>query len=221
MPSFTGVSAGVRALALHVQQIIDAWQGVPNKGVPMSLTAVSDPLVYTLQVRNLGTGSKGLLVLNAAGTTILSVDGTGVKASPDGALAAGPVLANVTGVAIDAPIISNVTLNGTVSGTAVGTGATQVAAGNHSHPASPSETWDIWRVSATAPTSTNGTDGVNTFVIGAGTGTATTKVDVMVNGIIKVQGVHFDHTSGAASVVFIAGYHPRSGDQVAMKPRLT
>jgi hypothetical protein len=35
------------------------------------------------------------------------------------------------------PVQQNLTVNGTLTGTAVGTGATQVAPGNHSHPSSP------------------------------------------------------------------------------------
>jgi hypothetical protein len=84
MPPLNDVLAGSLAQAVQVQQIIDGLKGTPSKGVPISLTALSDTNNYALTVKNNDpTNSRALSVLKADGTTLISADVTGVTlASP-------------------------------------------------------------------------------------------------------------------------------------------
>jgi microcystin-dependent protein len=64
-------------------------KGSPGKGIPISLTAVNDPISFALSVKNSDpTASRAFVVYKADSTVLFSVDVNGVQASPDGVLPA-------------------------------------------------------------------------------------------------------------------------------------
>lgn len=100
MASFVDVVAGATALASHVQQIVDALKGTAGKGIPLAVTAVSDPIAYAVAIKNNdAANARGLIVYDDAGATLLQVDTSGVKASRDGTVDPAPVLALANGAA--------------------------------------------------------------------------------------------------------------------------
>lgn len=84
--TLVAVSVNGVVKASDLNQIINALTGLSNE--PMHFDAVNNASVYAVNVRNQGSGSKGLIVLDSGGNTLLSVNGTGVNASFDGVAAA-------------------------------------------------------------------------------------------------------------------------------------
>jgi hypothetical protein len=83
MPSFVTPISGNDALAEHVAQITEDFQGLRN--IPLSVTGINEPASYALTLKNAGAGAKGLIIYAADGTTVLlQVDSAGVKGSIDG-----------------------------------------------------------------------------------------------------------------------------------------
>lgn len=79
MASFNPIVSGALAQAVDVEQIIDALSGTAGKGVPISLTAISDPANFALTVKNNDTtNSRALQVLKSDGTVLLQADANGV-----------------------------------------------------------------------------------------------------------------------------------------------
>src|SRR5215470_11598307 len=109
MPAFTDIATGkTPAAARDVQQIIDTLTGRQN--TPLA-TIVNDPLSYALSLRNSDAASRGLIIYAADGSTVLlSVDANGVRLSKAGAAATVALV-----------------------GSDIGSGAGQVAGGDHVH----------------------------------------------------------------------------------------
>lgn len=88
--SFVTPSNGDDALAEHVAQLTEDFSGLRN--IPVSLSGINDAAAYSLTIKNAGTGSKGLIIYAADGTTVLlQVDSAGVAGSATGG-AAGPIV---------------------------------------------------------------------------------------------------------------------------------
>jgi hypothetical protein len=101
MVSFTPVHPADAMHASQVQQIIDALEGTPGAGVPLSPTQVSDATNYALAVENIEpTNSRALNVTKADGTNLVRADINGVNLGS----ATSPVAVN-----------GNATFNGTVT----------------------------------------------------------------------------------------------------------
>ena len=81
MPSaFDSIADGEAMQADNVQQIIDAWQGVASKGVPLSLTTVSSEGSYAADFKNEDTVNRRVLRgQDADGTARLDYSGQQVK----------------------------------------------------------------------------------------------------------------------------------------------
>jgi hypothetical protein len=78
--------SGDLATAELIAQLTELLSGLRN--IPVSLTGVNDGSAYVLTLKNAGTGSKGLIIYAADGTTILfQADDSGVRASRAGAAA--------------------------------------------------------------------------------------------------------------------------------------
>ncbi len=74
MATFVRAAAGQEATSQLINQIIDAWTGVANKGVPLNLV-VNDPVHYAIDVRNLdATAGKIMRLRCPTGTDLLTVD---------------------------------------------------------------------------------------------------------------------------------------------------
>ena len=79
MPTLNDVIAGSVQQAAQVQQVVDLLKGTPNKGVPVALTAVNDPLNYALSIQNDDPiNARALSVLKADGSPLLTCDINGV-----------------------------------------------------------------------------------------------------------------------------------------------
>jgi hypothetical protein len=90
MPSFVVPANGDLAVAEHVAQVVEDFQGLRN--IPISLTGINDAASYGFTVKNVGAGSKDLICYAADGTTVLfQVDSSGVQASSSGGAASGIV----------------------------------------------------------------------------------------------------------------------------------
>lgn len=86
MASFVTPANGDDALAEHVAQLTEDFSGLRN--IPIGLTGINDAAAYAQTIKNAGTGSKGLIIYAADGTTVLlQVDATGVSASRTGGAA--------------------------------------------------------------------------------------------------------------------------------------
>src|ERR1044072_7134638 len=86
MASFTVPANGDDATAELFAQIMEDFQGLRN--IPLAVTGINDGSAYALSLKNAGTGSRGLIIYAADGTTVLlQVSGTGVLASRVGGAA--------------------------------------------------------------------------------------------------------------------------------------
>jgi hypothetical protein len=130
VPAYIDIPKGkVPAEANDIQQIVEAWSG--RRNIPQSLVT-NDPIAYSLTIRNTDPGARTVAIYAADGTTLLfGIDASGVKLSPDGTAATTPV--SSSGAILTNPTLINTTLSGTVAGSGLGTGASQVAVGNHTH----------------------------------------------------------------------------------------
>jgi len=98
--------------AAHLTQILDAWTGATGKGVPLTATAINDPINFAVAVRNLdATNSRALQALKADGTVLFQVDAGGVKLSFDGSTAGIPVTTTstqtLTNKTLTAPVVGS------------------------------------------------------------------------------------------------------------------
>lgn len=108
MASFNDVTAGSSADSSCVQQIIDALKGSAGKGVPISITAVSDAANWALDVQNDETvNSRAFRASRANGTVLIQADVNGVQVSATGGAPATVVTIN------DAQTLSNKTISST------------------------------------------------------------------------------------------------------------
>ncbi len=106
MPSLNDVVAGSSADSSCIQQVIDAWKGTSGKGVPLSVTAVSDSANYAVDVKNQdAVNSRGFRVSRANGTVLIQADVNGVQLSATGGSPASIVTIN------DVQTLSNKTLS--------------------------------------------------------------------------------------------------------------
>lgn len=114
MPSFITPSNGDDALAEHIAQLTENFSGLRN--IPLSLTGINDASAYALTIKNAGTGSKGLIIYAADGSTVLlQVDSTGVKASGAGGAAAAVATQagteTLTNKTLTSPVLNSATVN--------------------------------------------------------------------------------------------------------------
>lgn len=80
MPSSFDSNLGTYVRKAQLLQIINAWQGQANSGVPLSLTTVSSDTSPAATFRNLGNGG-ALKVMSKAGATLFLVDDSGTTIS--------------------------------------------------------------------------------------------------------------------------------------------
>lgn len=106
MPSFNDVAAGSSADSSCVQQIIDALKGTAGKGVPLSITAVSDGSNWAVDVQNdEAVNSRAFRASRANGTVLIQADVNGVQVSSTGGAPA--TVVNIS----DAQTLTNKTLS--------------------------------------------------------------------------------------------------------------
>lgn len=116
MPSFTTPATGDQATAELIAQLTEDLSGLRN--IPLSVSGINDAAAYSLTLKNAASGSKGLIVYAADGTTVLlQVDSAGVKASSAGAAAS--TVATQTGTeTLTNKSLTSPVLNGVVTGSA-------------------------------------------------------------------------------------------------------
>lgn len=106
MASFVVPQNGDDAIAEHVAQIVEDFQGLRN--IPLSASGINDAAAYALTLKNAGTGSKGLIIYAADGVTVLlQVDSNGVVASASGGAAAA-IVTTAAGSVTAAMLAANV-----------------------------------------------------------------------------------------------------------------
>jgi hypothetical protein len=127
---FIYISDGIDdALAVHLNQILDAWTGVSGKGVPFNGINVNDPINFAVSARNLDpTNSRTAQFLKADGTVLFQVDASGVKVSPDGTTASVPVTTASTQTLTNKTFTSPMLTDPTVTGSLTATGLVTTAA---------------------------------------------------------------------------------------------
>lgn len=121
MSPFVRVNPGDPIQSAQLDQILDAWTGVTAKGVPMALTALSDPSNYALTVQNLEpTNSRALNVLKSDGTVLLQANSSGLtigaplhvpgNTTIDGTLSVGGSISTAGGLSAQGSITTQGTL---------------------------------------------------------------------------------------------------------------
>ena len=109
MPSFITPQNGDDAVAEHVAQLTEDFQGLRN--IPLSVTGINDAATYGLTIRNSGVGGKGLQVLDSAGAALLTVQDGGVTG------------ATLTSPHMTAPVVDSGGLTVTAGNVGVGVAA--------------------------------------------------------------------------------------------------
>lgn len=123
MASFVTPANGDDAIGEHVAQLTEDFSGLRN--IPVSLTGINDASAYALTIKNAGTGSKGLVIYAADGTTVLlQADSNGMSASATGGAAA-PIVTTtgvqtLTNKTLTTPTLTTPVINGAVTGTTFG-----------------------------------------------------------------------------------------------------
>lgn len=121
MASLVTPVSGDLATAELIAQLTELFSGLRN--IPVSLTGTNDASAYALTLKNAGTGSKGLIVYAADGTTVLlQIDSNGLLASRTG----GAAERMLTAVA---PVVTSGGLTVTAGGLTVTAGGLTVTAG--------------------------------------------------------------------------------------------
>lgn len=197
--SFAPVVPGNLIHAQDLNQVINALDGLAAAGVPIVLTALSDPSNFALSVQNLeSTNSRALLVLKSDGTQLVRVDVNGVT------LGAPLNLQNnsINGIALE---------NGTVPNAALGP---DVARAN----LLTNGGFEIWQ--RTGPFTANGAYAADRWVLSiAGTDTLsvsqnTANVDTA-GGSTACAAATFTLGTGAGATGIAQVLKPNDGYQVA------
>jgi hypothetical protein len=123
MPALYLIANGTVAASADINQVVNTLSA--NQNTPVSIIN-TDPIAYTLQLKNTDAAGKALLIYASDGSTVLArVQGTGMVVSPDGTAAA-PVVSTT-----HTQTLTNKTLTSpTLTTPLVSSGGLQVASGN-------------------------------------------------------------------------------------------
>ena len=104
---FARVNPGDLIQSQNLDQLVDSFNGVSGKGIPVAETSVNDATNYALSVQNLdATNSRALNVLKSDGTLLIRADVNGVSLGTP----LNPTAGSIQGTALANGTVANVNL---------------------------------------------------------------------------------------------------------------